>query len=78
MHQTGVTPINLTLYHNGRELQNEETVASIPILAGDQIRAKEMEVVDIEDDTPVVERGFGGTALHGRISTSYRCSAGHS
>jgi len=76
MHQTGITPINLTLYHNGRELQNEETVAGIPILAGDQIRAKEMEVVEIEDETPVVERGFGGTALHGRIGTSYLDSSG--
>jgi hypothetical protein len=72
MHQTGITPINLTLYHNDRELQNEETVASIPILAGDQIRAKEMDVVTVDDDEPVVvERGFGGTALHGRICKSF-------
>jgi len=67
MHQTGITPINLVLYHNGRELLNEETVASIGILTGDQIVGKEMEVIEVIDEPVVAERGFGGTALHGRL-----------
>lgn len=72
MHQTGITPIHLKLFHRDRELQNEETVESAGILSGDQIRCTEAEVMVLDDDELVVEeeRGFGGTALHGRLSTS--------
>jgi hypothetical protein len=70
MHQTNITPINLTLFHNGSELSNEETVGSIGILSGDQVSGKEMEVIEIKDEPVVVERGFGGTALHGRMGMS--------
>jgi hypothetical protein len=66
MHQTGITPINLILYHNGRELLNEETVGSIGILSGDQVVGKEVEVIEVDDEPVAAERGFGGTALHGR------------
>jgi hypothetical protein len=67
MHQTNITPINLNLCHNGRELGNEETVGSIGILARDQVVGKEMEVIEVTDEPVAVERGFGGTALHGRL-----------
>lgn len=70
MYQTQITPINITLYHHGRELNNEETVASIGILSGDQVVGKEMEVIEIKDEPVIAERGFGGTALHGRSGTS--------
>jgi hypothetical protein len=40
---------------------------TIGVLAGDQIVGKEVELIEIEDNEPVVERGFGGTALHGRL-----------
>lgn len=66
MHQTNITPINLILYHSDRELNNEETVGSIGILSGDQLIGREMEVIEVKDDPVVAERGFGGTALHGR------------
>ena len=70
MHQTNITPINLILYHNGRELSNEETVGSIGILSGDQVVGKEMEVIEVPDEPVAVERGFGGTALYGRLGMS--------
>jgi len=70
MHQTNITPINLTLFHNSRELSNEETIGSIGILSGDQVLGKEMEVIELTDEPVAVERGFGGTALHGRLGVS--------
>ena len=70
MHQTNITPINLTLFHDGRGLSNEETIGSLEILSGDQVLGKEMEVIEVTDEPVAVERGFGGTALHGRLGMS--------
>lgn len=69
MHQTQIAPIHLKLFHNDRELENEETVESAGILSGDRITCRESEVIALDDEVVIEEeRGFGGTALHGRLS----------
>lgn len=70
-NESGILPNFLGLYHNGRELDKNETVESASILAGDVIVCEEIDRIDMSiDDDPEVEqeRGFGGTALTGRIS----------
>lgn len=71
MQQTGITPTSLAIYHNSRELGNEETVDSARILSGDKVLCKELEeVIEVKDEPAEEERGFGGTALHGRMGES--------
>jgi hypothetical protein len=70
-NESGILPNFLSLYHNERELDKDETVESASILAGDTIVVKEIDRIDLSDDDEVEqERGFGGTALTGRISQS--------
>ena len=70
-NESGILPTFLALFHNDRELDKNETVESASILAGDTVVCKEIDQIDmsIDDDQEVEqERGFGGTALTGRIS----------
>jgi hypothetical protein len=67
MNESGLTPAYQRLFHNERELDNEETIEIAHILAGDTIVCKEVIIEDLTlDDEAMEERGFGGTALRGR------------
>lgn len=67
MDESGLTPAYQVLSHNDRELDNDETIESAGVLAGDTIVCKEVVVEDLtHDDDVMEERGFGGTALRGR------------
>ena len=69
-NESGILPNFLGLFHNGREIDKDETIESASILSGDTIVCREIDRIDMSDDDPAVEqeRGFGGTALTGRIS----------
>lgn len=72
-NESGILPTHLGLYHNGREVDKDETIESASVLAGDTIVCKEINEIDMREESMEVEeeRGFGGTLLTGRRSEQY-------
>lgn len=67
-NESNILPNFLNLFHDGRQLDTQETVESAMILAGDTITCREIDQIDITEDEEVgLERGFSGSALTGRI-----------
>ncbi|ORY26328.1 hypothetical protein BCR39DRAFT_541321 [Naematelia encephala] len=59
----GISPINQRLYYNDRELNSDDVIGALKVLAGDTITC--VEVLDGDDFEQGGIEGFGGTALSG-------------
>ena len=71
--ESDILPSFLEVSHNGQQLDNQDTIESASILAGDIVVCQEIgqDLTNEDGDEEVgQERGFGGTALTGRRSES--------
>lgn len=72
----GISPIAQLLRYNGKDLESEQTVAELKILADDTLYCQVYEEAPIVvDDLILPNEGFGGTALTGRLCKSAKVAS---